>query len=94
MCANQDSLSAFFAVDAGSVLDGTTLVVATFNQVPMGNVVLVCGIVLFAYSTIIGWAYYGDRCMTYLFGKHGKIIYKIIYLAAGFVGVLGVGDAA
>lgn len=94
MCANQDSLTSFFGVEAGTILDGTTLVVNTFNQVPMGSAVLVCGIVLFAYSTIIGWSYYGDRCMTYLFGRHGKILYKLIYLAAGFLGVIGIGDIA
>ena len=53
---------------------------------------LIFGIILFAYSTIIGWQYYGNRCITYLTGGKGIRVYHVIYLATGFFGALGVGD--
>ena len=42
--------------------------------------------VLFAYSTMISWSYYGERCWSHLFGARTSLIYKLIFL--GFV-VLG-----
>lgn len=38
----------------------------------------VLGIAAFAYSTILGWSYYGERCVEYLFGRGGMIPYKLI----------------
>lgn len=46
----------------------------------VGPVILVVGIVCFAYSTILGWAYYGERCVEYFAGKKGLIPYRIIYV--------------
>lgn len=48
--------------------------------------ILTLAIVLFAYSTMISWSYYGERCWTDLFGRRSSIIYKWVFL--GFV-VLG-----
>lgn len=48
--------------------------------------------VLFAYSTILGWSYYGNRCITYLFGKRAIRPYQVIYVAIAFLGAIGVGD--
>ena len=48
--------------------------------------------VSFAYSTILGWSYYGNRCATYLFGKRAIVPYQVIYVAVGILGGLGVGD--
>ena len=45
--------------------------------------VLLAAVVLFAFSTLISWSYYGERCWTKLFGQKSSIIYKILYL--GFV---------
>lgn len=41
---------------------------------------LVFGIILFAYSTVLGWAYYGERCVEYCFGKNALIPYRILYV--------------
>ena len=48
--------------------------------------------VSFAYSTILGWSYYGNRCATYLFGRKAIVPYQIIYVIVGFFGAIGVGD--
>ena len=47
---------------------------------------LYAAVVLFAYSTLITWSYYGERCWTQLFGPRSSLLYKILFL--GFV-ILG-----
>ena len=67
-------------IDVGMV-DGDKLTSAAFAQIPViGTPILVVGIVLFAFSTILGWSYYGERCIEYLFGKKGVMPYKIIFV--------------
>ena len=63
-------------------IEGESLTSAAFAQIPViGTPILVVGIVLFAFSTILGWSYYGERCIEYLFGKKGVLPYKLIFLA-------------
>ncbi|MCH5297229.1 MAG: alanine:cation symporter family protein [Ruminococcus sp.] len=67
-------------IDA-STIDGDKLTSAAFAQIPViGTPILVVGIVLFAFSTILGWSYYGERCIEYLFGKKGVKPYKFIFV--------------
>lgn len=54
MIANQGEMSAFLGINSNELIDGASLVMATYGQIPYGGIVLMCGIVLFAYSTIIG----------------------------------------
>ncbi len=51
-----------------------------------GGWVVTTGIVLFAYSTIIGWAYYGEKCIEYLCGIRAITPYRVIWTAAVFAG--------
>ena len=68
------------SIDISSI-DGDNLTSAAFEQIPIiGTPILVIGIVMFAFSTILGWSYYGERCAEYLFGKSGIVPYKIIYI--------------
>lgn len=77
----------------GSLQAGADLANAAFATIPyVGTPVLVIGMVSFAYSTILGWSYYGNRCATYLFGKRAIVPYQIIYVVVGILGGLGVGD--
>lgn len=55
-------------------------------------VVLTLAVVLFAYSTMIAWSYYGERCWTYLFGERSTMLYKLAFL--GFIVVASVASAA
>lgn len=67
-------------IDVG-MIDGDQLTSAAFAQIPViGTPILVVGIVLFAFSTILGWSYYGERCIEYLFGKKGVMPYKVIFI--------------
>jgi AGCS family alanine or glycine:cation symporter len=45
--------------------------------------VLTLAVVLFAYSTMISWSYYGERCWSHLFGRQSSLVYKLVFL--GFV---------
>lgn len=68
-------------IDTVSV-EGGKLTSAAFAQIPViGTPILVVGIVLFAFSTILGWSYYGERCIEYLFGRKGVLPYKLIFVA-------------
>ncbi len=49
-------------------------------------VVLAIASVLFAYSTMISWSYYGERCFTYLFGQKSSMIFRLIFLVFVFLG--------
>lgn len=51
-----------------------------------GGFIVSFGIVFFAYSTIIGWAYYGEKCLEYLLGAGALLPYRIIYSLFVFVG--------
>ncbi|MDF1839722.1 MAG: alanine/glycine:cation symporter family protein [Planctomycetota bacterium] len=48
--------------------------------------VLSIAVVLFAFSTMISWSYYGERCWVWLFGESSSIFYKIMFLVACFLG--------
>lgn len=62
-------------------IEGGSLTSAAFAQIPViGTPILVVGIVLFAFSTILGWSYYGERCVEYLFGHKGIMPYKILFI--------------
>ena len=51
----------------------------------LGPVILVVGIISFAYSTVLGWAYYGERCVEYFAGKKGLIPYRVLYIAVAAI---------
>ena len=55
--------------------------------------VLSVAVVLFAFSTMISWSYYGERCAIWLFGPSASIPYKIVFLIFVFLGsVLNLGN--
>jgi Na+/alanine symporter len=59
---------------------------AMATQVPWFSVILSVAVFLFAYSTMISWSYYGERCWSYLFGDRSSMIYRILFLAFVFLG--------
>lgn len=71
-----------------SVLDDGYTQVA-FAQLPgLGSIVLTVALCVFAFTTILGWSYYGERCAEYLFGKKAIRIYRILFLLMLFVGAI------
>lgn len=69
------------AINANEIANGGILTSKAFAQIPyVGPIILVVGIISFAYSTILGWAYYGERCVEYFAGKKGLIPYRLLYI--------------
>jgi AGCS family alanine or glycine:cation symporter len=56
------------------------------SQIPGFRYVLACATFLFAYSTMISWSYYGERCWAYLFGEGFSMVYRAIFLVFTFLG--------
>lgn len=74
-------------VDRSVVVDVRTLVASAFSSAStIGGLILSLGISLFAFSTILGWAYYGELAISYLLGEGIKKYYRIAYVIFVFVG--------
>lgn len=74
------------AINANEIDNGGVLTSMAFSQIPyLGPVILVVGIISFAYSTILGWAYYGERSVEYFAGKKGLIPYRVLYIVVAAV---------
>ena len=67
--------------------DGATLTKEAFSKIPyVGTHLLSFGLLTFAFSTILGWCYYGERAMEYLKGKKWVMGYRIVYIVMVFIG--------
>ena len=65
---------------AGQVLDGSTMVIYGFNHtLPGSGIIVTIAIIMFGYTTILGWAYYGEKCFEYLFGRNSIIFYRVLF---------------
>ena len=70
---------------AGAANDAFTTI--SFAQLPaVGNIVLTIALCAFAFTTILGWSFYGESACEYLFGKKSIIVYRVIFLIILFVG--------
>ena len=71
-------------------ITGAALTTQTFNNMlpgPGGWIVTI-GLIFFAYSTILGWCYYGEKCATYVFGDKFVPLYRVIYVATVMMGTV------
>ena len=67
--------------------NGATLTKDAFAKIPViGRPLLTFGLLTFAFSTILGWCYYGERAVEYLKGKQWVKSYRVIYIVAVFCG--------
>ena len=92
------TMTALVIIITGSYLDPSNAAYISNNQggaltsAAMGSVIpwfpylLSIAVFLFAFSTMISWSYYGERCWVYLFGDQSSIFYKIIFLIFTFLG--------
>lgn len=70
------------AVNAENMANGGQMTTAAFAQIPhIGPLILMISIITFAYSTILGWSYYGERAAEYLLGKKAILPYKVLFIA-------------
>ncbi len=69
--------------------NGAELTSLAFSMIPViGIPILVVGLISFAFSTILGWYYYGERCAVYLLGEKVIRFYKVLWVAGVLVGAL------
>ena len=69
--------------------NGSALTSMAFSTIPgFGLPILIVGLITFAFSTILGWYYYGERCAVYLLGEKIIIVYKVLWVIGVFVGSL------
>ncbi len=68
-------------IDAnGRILTGASLTIAAFHSVySWGGYVVTVGLIFFAFTTLIGWAYYGEKCVEYLLGEKSIPFYRILF---------------
>ncbi len=63
-------------------LNGAALTAASFNQLwANGKYIVIFGLILFAFSTIIGWSYYGEKCAEFIFGSGVIKVYRVLWVA-------------
>lgn len=66
--------------ESGNALNGASLAIAAFNShISGGDYIVTIGLIFFAYTTIIAWSYYGEKCCEYLFGERSILIYRFIF---------------
>jgi len=69
--------------------DGAALTKAAFAKIPViGSPLLVVGLVTFAFTTILGWCYYGEMAVEYLKGKRWTRYYRVVYIIVSFLGTV------
>ncbi|MDA9798600.1 sodium:alanine symporter family protein [Luminiphilus sp.] len=70
-----------------SGISGASLTASAFGSaIPGGELVVTVGVVLFATTTMIGWSFYGERCVVYLFGTRGIMPFRVLWVLAIPVG--------
>jgi len=68
---------------------GTSLSTLAYGQgIAGGNYIVTVGLVIFAFTTLIGWSYYDERCAEYIFGTAIIIPYRIVWVVAIMTGAL------
>lgn len=85
------TLTGFSLVISGvwcSDLNGAVMTQAAFNgAIPtFGPILLTISLTLFAFTTILGWSYYGERCFEFLFGVKGMNGYRTVFVAMVLLG--------
>ena len=75
---------------AADAIQGTALTASSFSSEVgiIGSITVALGSFLFGYTTLIGWYYYGEQCMKFIFGFRVTQVYRIIYIGLGFIGAL------
>ncbi len=74
---------------SGEFVVGARMTAAAFDSaIPGARYVLAIAVVLFAYSTMISWSYYGERAWEFLFGPSTILLYRILFVCFVFVGAV------
>ena len=76
-------------IDGTNELTGSVLSISAFNSgLPGSGIVITIGLVIFAFTTILGWSFYGERCTTYLFGDSAVLPFRLTWVAVVVIGAV------
>ncbi len=68
---------------------GASLSALAYGQgINGGNYIVTFGLVIFAFTTLLGWSYYGERCAEFIFGENIIVPYRILWVAATLTGTM------
>jgi AGCS family alanine or glycine:cation symporter len=82
-------VSSILAYPDISYADGAALTKMAFSKIPyVGAPLLTIGILTFAFSTILGWSYYGESAVNYIEGRRINRFYRILFIVALFFGCI------
>jgi len=71
----------------GELLTGAPLMMRAFSSIlPFGEYIVAIGLLLFGFSTILGWAYYGEKCFEFIFKEKSIIYFRIVFIFVIFLG--------
>ena len=86
------SVTGFAILLTGSWMSGeqgAPLSIMAFQQaIPGGGWLVTIALSLFAFTTLLGWSYYGERCVSYLFGERALTLFRVVWVLAIPVGAL------
>lgn len=68
---------------------GAGLTSAAFSTIPYGNYIVAVSLSVFAFTTILGWSFYGEKCVQYLFGIKAIIPFRVLWILVVPVGAAG-----
>lgn len=82
-----------FGVAAADAITSTELTASAFNSViPHGGIIIAFASLVFGYTTLLGWSYYGERCLEYIFGIKAVMPYRFIFIGLLFIGGIITGE--
>lgn len=74
------------AFGAPAALTSTALTAEAFSVIPFGGKIIALCSFLFGYSTLLGWCYYGEKCLEYILGVRIIYPYRLLFIALLFIG--------
>lgn len=87
------TMTALVIITTGAWTSGETgaelSALAFENGLPGGDLIVTLGLVVFAFTTILGWSYYGERAAEYLFGTRIIMPFRLLWVVALVVGAIG-----
>ncbi|MBN2672815.1 MAG: amino acid carrier protein [Deltaproteobacteria bacterium] len=87
----EGKVSEHVSVSGKSLVHSAVLTATAFKRTALGDkgaLIVSLGLLLFAFSTVISWSYYGDRAIIYLFGTQAVLPYRVLYIIAFFLAAL------
>jgi len=67
----------------GAILNGASLTMTAFHSAFFGgDYIVIVGLCLFALTTLLGWAYYGEKCLEFIFGTKASAFYRVLFTLA------------